>query len=134
VPEILDRVKGYARGVLDSQTKALSEELRKQQAASMLEVTEKFAKLEARVLGDVGGQADEGRAGELGSFRVSSRAADAQVLKKVANRLSDFEAQVATQMTTLQSDLERKITFLSTGERALLLVRKSRGLKMSQSI
>merc|ERR1719155_307453 len=118
VPEILDRVKGYARGVLDSQTKSLSEELRKQQAASMLEVTEKFAKLEARVLSDVGGKADEeGRAGELGSFRVSSRAADAQVLKKVANRLSDFESQVATQMSTLQADLERKITFLSAGDK-----------------
>merc|ERR1719465_390631 len=118
VPEILDRVKGYARGVLDSQTKSLSEELRKQQAASMLEVTEKFAKLEARVLSDVGGKADEeGRAGELGSFRVSSRAADAQVLKKVANRLSDFESQVATQMSTLQADLERKMTFLSAGDK-----------------
>merc|ERR1719201_46692 len=98
---------------------ALSEELRKQQAASMLEVTEKFAKLEARVLSDVGGKPEEeGRAGELGSFRVSSRAADAQVLKKVASRLSDFEAQVATQMSTLQADLERKITFLSAGEKA----------------
>jgi archaellum component FlaC len=118
VPEILDRVKGYARGVLDSQTKALSDDLRKQQAASMLEVTEKFAKLEARVLGDVGAAGTDAGAGELGSFRVSSRAADAQVLKKVASRLSDFEAQVATQMTTLQSDLERKITFLSTGEKS----------------
>merc|ERR1719253_1902203 len=85
----------------------------------MLEVTEKFAKLEARVLSDVGAKPEEeARAGELGSFRVSSRAADAQVLKKVANRLSDFEAQVATQMSTLQADLERKITFLSTGEKS----------------
>merc|ERR1719194_217379 len=83
----------------------------------MLEVTEKFAKLEARVLGDVGAAGTDAGAGELGSFRVSSRAADAQVLKKVASRLSDFESQVATQMSTLQADLERKITFLSTGDK-----------------
>jgi chromosome segregation ATPase len=70
------------------------------------------------VLSDVGAKPEEeARAGELGSFRVSSRAADAQVLKKVANRLSDFEAQVATQMSTLQADLERKITFLSAGDK-----------------
>jgi hypothetical protein len=115
--ELLERVKGYARGVLSSETKAIAEDLRKQQAASMIEVTDKFSKLENRVLSDLGGKEEEGRAGELGAFRVSGRAADAQVLKKVGNRLADFEAQVAAQMSTLQSDLERKLSFMSTGDK-----------------
>merc|ERR1719408_705545 len=51
----------------------------------------------------------------MGKFRMSGKAADTQVLRKVASRLSDFEAQVTAQMTTMQQDFDRKVQFLQSG-------------------
>merc|ERR1719460_1363890 len=108
----LDDVKRYAKGVIQAETQARDEDAKRQRATAQAELNDRFAKLEARVLGEAG--VDDG---ELGQFRISSRAADAQVLKKVASRLSDFEAQVTTQMATMQGDLEKKITFVGSGAR-----------------
>merc|ERR1719460_255221 len=102
---------------MDSQGKAMQEDLRKQHATSMAEVTDRFAKLENRVLSDLGKEEEAVRAGELGGLRTTARSAagDPQVLRKVANRLSDFEAQVSAQMSTMQQDFERKLSFLQSG-------------------
>jgi chromosome segregation ATPase len=117
--EMLDRVKGYARGVMDTQGKAMQEDLRKQHSTAMAEVTDRFAKLESRVLSDLGKEEEERRSPDIGGIRMSARTGDAQVLRKVASRLTDFEAQVSAQLTTMQQDFDRKLSFLQSGSVAV---------------
>merc|ERR1719453_2873534 len=57
----------------------------------------------------------------MGKFRMSGKAADTQVLRKVASRLSDFEAQVTAQMSSLQQDMDKKVAFLASGKDGVLL-------------
>merc|ERR1719473_2673817 len=115
---ILDDVKKYAGGVLDAQSRQLTEDVKKAHAETVSEVNDRFRKLEARILGEVGKE-DEGDA--MGKFRMSGKVADTQVLRKVASRLSDFEAQVTAQMTSIQQDFDKKVAFLSSGKDGPLL-------------
>merc|ERR1719408_803861 len=50
---------------------------------------------------------------------MPARTGDGQVLRKVASRLTDFEAQVSAQLTTMQQDFERKLSFLQSGSAAV---------------
>ena len=61
--------------------------------ALVQDVNERFKKLEARVLSELGGE-EKGQASK----------GDSQLLKKMTNRMSDFEAQVSTQIQQLTQD------------------------------
>merc|ERR1719230_2095497 len=70
----------------------------------------------------------------MGKFRMSGKVADTQVLRKVASRLSDFEAQVTAQMTSIQQDFDRKVQFLASGKDAPL-ERRGKGMdEMTQDV
>merc|ERR1719456_1504152 len=59
-----------------------------------------------------------GDAGEpSGGVRMTGKAGDSQLLKKVTARLSDFEAQVQSQLSMMSQDLEKKLAFLSSQPR-----------------
>jgi len=124
--EVLEDVKRYAGGVIDAQSRALAEDVKKAHASTVLEVNDRFRKLEARILGEVG---KEEESDVPGKFRMSGKAADTQVLRKVASRLSDFEAQVTAQMQSIQQDMDRKVQFLATGKDAPI---ESRGKGMDE--
>merc|ERR1719453_2611147 len=72
----------------------------------------------------------------MGKFRMSGKAADTQVLRKVASRLSDFEAQVTAQMSSLQQDMDKKVAFLASGKDGPLAdATRSKGMdEMSQDV
>ena len=61
--------------------------------ALVQDVNERFKKLEARVLSELGGE-------EKGSQAKG----DSQLLKKMTNRMSDFESQVSAQIQQLTQD------------------------------
>merc|ERR1719498_579215 len=66
--EILEDVKKYASGVIDAQSRALAEDVKKGHADTVLEVNDRFRKLEGRILGEVGKEEpDEG----MGKLRMS---------------------------------------------------------------
>merc|ERR1719265_1125790 len=54
-----------------------------------------------------------------GTVRMGGKAADSQLLKKVTSRMTDFEAQVTSQLQIMQQDVEKKLGFLSTQPRAV---------------
>merc|ERR1719456_640762 len=60
-----------------------------------------------------------GDAGEpSGGVRMTGKAGDSQLLKKVTSRMTDFEAQVTSQLQVMQGDMEKKLSFLSSQPRA----------------
>eukprot|EP00913_Durusdinium_trenchii_P022497 g21134.t1 len=68
------------------------------------DVNERFKKLEARVLSDLGS----------GEGEPKGTKGDSQLLKKMTNRMSDFESQVSAQIQQLTQDVEKKISFLGS--------------------
>merc|ERR1719359_2758424 len=77
----------------------------------MADVNDRFRKLESRVLSET---ATSGDSADAGSTRMSGKSGDSQVLKKVTSRMTDFEAQVTSQM----QDMQKKLTFLGSQPRA----------------
>merc|ERR550514_715168 len=67
---------------------------------------------------------------------MSGKVADTQMLRKVASRLSDFEAQMTAQMTGLQQDFDKKVQFLASGKDGPLSdATRSKGMdEMSQDV
>merc|ERR1740133_401061 len=49
---------------------------------------------------------------------MGGRAGDSQVLKKVTNRLNDFESQVTSQLQVMSQDIEKKLAFLGSNARS----------------
>merc|ERR1711904_298879 len=49
---------------------------------------------------------------------MGGKAGDSQLLKKVTSRMTDFEAQVTSQLQVMQHDIEKKVSFLSSQPRA----------------
>eukprot|EP00931_Biecheleriopsis_adriatica_P071346 TRINITY_DN4520_c0_g2_i1.p1 TRINITY_DN4520_c0_g2~~TRINITY_DN4520_c0_g2_i1.p1 ORF type:complete len:769 (-),score=229.99 TRINITY_DN4520_c0_g2_i1:98-2404(-) len=105
--QVLADVKKYASDVVDSESRELQSSLKKKAEASEADLNDRFKKLESRVLSDLG----SAPAGE-GEARV--KAGDSQLLKKMTNRMGDFESQVTTQLQSLQQDIEKKISFLGS--------------------
>merc|ERR1719359_2485773 len=81
----------------------------------MADVNDRFRKLESRVLSET---ATSGDSADAGSTRMAGKVGDSQVLKKVTSRMTDFEAQVTSQLQGMQQDLEKKISFLGSAPRA----------------
>jgi len=117
--QVLADVKKYASDVVAAETRELQATLRKNTEASQAEVGDRFKKLESRVLSELatggggGGDPEDG----TGKVRLTGKAGDAQLLKKVTNRMSDFEAQVTSQLQVLSQDIEKKISFLGSQPR-----------------
>jgi len=105
--QVLADVKKYAADVVEAESRELQASLKKRSEAAEKDVTDSFKKLESRVLSELGSSGagdDTGRA----------KGGDSQVLKKVTNRMSDFEAQVSAQLQVLAQDVEKKISFLGS--------------------
>ncbi|CAE7462289.1 Scn11a [Symbiodinium necroappetens] len=45
---------------------------------------------------------------------LARRASESQLLKKLTNRISDFESQVASQIQTLTQDVDKKVSFMGS--------------------
>ena len=77
--------------LLPEESREMQSSVSQKSDALVQDVNERFKKLEARVLSELGGE-------EKGSQASKS---DSQLLKKMTNRMSDFEAQVSTQIQQL---------------------------------
>merc|ERR1719159_492891 len=108
----MEDVKKYAANVVTAESQDLKETLRKQADSSMADVQDRFRKLESRVLSELATPGEGG--GDTGMKKVG----DSQLMKKVTSRMTDFEAQVSSQMQVMQADMEKKLSFLSSQPRA----------------
>jgi len=114
--QVLEDVKKYASDVVTASSQDLKDTLKKQADSSAADVSDRFRKLESRVLSELassGGDADAGSAPKVGG-----RVGDSQLMKKVTSRMTDFEAQVSSQLQVMQSDFEKKLTHMSSAPRA----------------
>lgn len=103
--QVLGDVKKYASEVVTQESREMQTAVNQKADALSQDVNERFKKLEARVLSDLGsGEAGEGKASK----------GDSQLLKKMTNRMTDFESQVSTQIQQLTQDVEKKISFLGS--------------------
>merc|ERR1719215_1661219 len=104
----------HATDVVGAESRQLQTQLAQKQQASEADLGDKFKKLEARVLSELatGGGGEDGSGG-------GRRGGDSQLLKKVTNRMSDFEAQVSSQLQVMSQDLEKRIAFLGSQPRAM---------------
>mmetsp|Transcript_54626 Transcript_54626/g.130358 ORF Transcript_54626/g.130358 Transcript_54626/m.130358 type:complete len:799 (-) Transcript_54626:91-2487(-) len=118
---VLADVKKFAADAVSVESEELQGQVRQGIEASSNDMSERFKKLEARVLAELGGSG--GAEGEdpstPGRMRLSGRGADAQLLKKVSNKIGDFEAQVTTQLQAMSQDIDKKLAFLGTQPRAI---------------
>merc|ERR1719335_1464431 len=114
--QVLEDVKKYAGDVVTSQANDLKDTLKKQADSSMADVSDRFRKLESRVMSEMASTGGDG--GDGGAPRMAGKAGDAQILKKVTSRMSDFEAQVTSQLQVMQQDMEKKISYLNTQPKA----------------
>jgi len=114
--QVLADVKKYASDFITAEARDLQGTLKKSSESSQAEVNDRFKKLESRVLSELasGGGAE---ADETGKPRLPGKAGDTQLLKKVTNRMSDFEAQVTSQLQVLSQDMEKKMAFLGSQTR-----------------
>merc|ERR1719201_1623239 len=113
--QVLADVKKYASEVVAVESRQLQDGMKKRADASDGEVNERFKKLESRVLSEL---ATTGGDAEAGGARLPGRAGDSQLLKKVTNRLNDFESQVTSQLQVMSQDVEKKLAFLGSTARA----------------
>ncbi|CAE8643324.1 unnamed protein product, partial [Polarella glacialis] len=115
--QVLQDVKKYASDVVEAESRELQSSSKKRAEATEADVNDRFKKLEARVLSELGGTSASGIAsGGDGDSDSRSRAkqGDSQLLKKMTNRMSDFEAQVAAQLQNLSGDIDKKISFMGS--------------------
>jgi len=106
VEQVLSDVKKYASDVVQAESRDLRTNLRKQSEEDASTLAERFKKLEARVLADLGGSSE--------SSESRPKVGESQLLKKMTNRMSDFESQISTQLQALSQDVEKKISFLNS--------------------
>mmetsp|Transcript_54266 Transcript_54266/g.101912 ORF Transcript_54266/g.101912 Transcript_54266/m.101912 type:complete len:796 (-) Transcript_54266:93-2480(-) len=115
--QVLAEVKKYASDLTSTESRQLQDSLKKRSEAAEADVNDRFKKLESRVLSELasGGGAEP----EQGGVRLSGRAGDSQLLKKVTNRLNDFEAQVSSQLQVMSQDMEKKMAFVGSQARGI---------------
>mmetsp|Transcript_2323 Transcript_2323/g.6839 ORF Transcript_2323/g.6839 Transcript_2323/m.6839 type:complete len:800 (+) Transcript_2323:147-2546(+) len=114
--QVLSDVKKYASDVVNSESRELQGELKKRSEASEANLNDRFKKLESRVLSELasgGGEVDD----VTGKPRLTGKAGDTQLLKKMTNRMTDFEAQVSSQLQVMAQDVEKRIAFLGSQQR-----------------
>mmetsp|Transcript_73973 Transcript_73973/g.209489 ORF Transcript_73973/g.209489 Transcript_73973/m.209489 type:complete len:722 (+) Transcript_73973:131-2296(+) len=114
--QVLADVKKFASDTVSAESRELQSTLKKSSDATQADVNDRFKKLESRVLSELasgGGEVDEAS----GKVRLTGKAGDTQLLKKVTNRMSDFEAQVSSQLQVMVQDMEKKIAFLNSQPR-----------------
>lgn len=114
--QVLNDVKKYASDVVASESRDLHDVSKKQAEATIAGINDRFQKLESRVLSELA--AGGGSADAEGGARASA-GGDRQLLKKITTRLSDFEAQVTSQLQVQQQDIEKKIAFLNNQPRGV---------------
>eukprot|EP00427_Karlodinium_veneficum_P026063 CAMPEP_0169106394 /NCGR_PEP_ID=MMETSP1015-20121227/24314_1 /TAXON_ID=342587 /ORGANISM="Karlodinium micrum, Strain CCMP2283" /LENGTH=778 /DNA_ID=CAMNT_0009167833 /DNA_START=41 /DNA_END=2377 /DNA_ORIENTATION=+ len=112
--QVLADVKKYASEVVAVESRQLQDNMKKRSDAVEGDVNDRFKKLESRVLSELasGGESD------ATGVKMTGRAGDSQLLKKVTNRLNDFEAQVSSQLQVMNQDMEKKLAFLGTQTRS----------------
>jgi len=115
--QVLSDVKKYASDVVGSESRELQAELKRRSEAAEGNLNDRFKKLESRVLSEIasGGGAEVDDA--TGKPRLTGKAGDTQLLKKVTNRMTDFEAQVSSQLQVMSQDIEKRIAFLGSQPR-----------------
>jgi hypothetical protein len=109
--QVLADVKKYSSEVVSVESRQLQDNMKKRTDASEADLNDRFKKLESRVLSELAGAGGDTEAGGRG---VSSRAGDSQLLKKVTNRLNDFESQVTSQLQVMTQDIEKKLSYLGS--------------------
>jgi predicted nucleic acid-binding Zn-ribbon protein len=107
--EALGDVKKFALEQVAKESRDMQADLKKSTEASAADITDRFKKLESRVLSELAGGEDADSRG-----RLSGRGGDSQLLKKVTNRIGDFESQVTSQLAVMSQDIEKKIAFLGS--------------------
>jgi chromosome segregation ATPase len=112
--QVLADVKKYSSEVVAFESRQLQDNMKKRSDASEADINDRFKKLESRVLSEL---ASSGGDVEAGGARMQGRAGDSQLLKKMTNRLNDFEAQVTSQLQVMTQDVEKKLAFMGTQAR-----------------
>jgi len=115
--QVLNDVKKYASDVVAAECRELQSTLTQKAQSSDADLGERFKKLEARVLSELagGGGGGDDSAGAGGMGRKGN---DTQLMKKVTNRLGDFEAQVSSQLQLMTQDIEKKLAFMGSQPRS----------------
>mmetsp|Transcript_40395 Transcript_40395/g.63410 ORF Transcript_40395/g.63410 Transcript_40395/m.63410 type:complete len:770 (-) Transcript_40395:104-2413(-) len=104
--QVLADVKKYASEVVEAESRELQSSLKQRSEAAEHQLNERFKTFSDRLLADAGA----GAATPEGGRKVG----EAQLLKKMTNRMTDFESQVSTQIQQLTQDVEKKISFLGS--------------------
>jgi len=115
---VLTDVKKYASDEVTSASRELQTTLKKSSESTQADINERFKKLEARVLSELasGGTEEDPATGKV---RMAGKVGDSQLLKKVTNRMSDFEAQVSSQLQVMSQDIEKKMAFIGSQQRGV---------------
>mmetsp|Transcript_114696 Transcript_114696/g.228219 ORF Transcript_114696/g.228219 Transcript_114696/m.228219 type:complete len:796 (-) Transcript_114696:154-2541(-) len=116
--QVLSDVKKYASDNVAAESRELQADMRKRAEAAEANVNDKFKKLESKVLSELatgGADTEDVSAGERP--RLVGRSGDAQLMKKMTNRLADFEAQVTSQLQIMSQDVEKRISYLGSQPR-----------------
>lgn len=116
--QVLADVKKYAADTMAAERRDLDDVLKKRVEVIESDVNDKFKKCESRVLTELasmGAETDD----PSGKARLGAKVGDSQIFKKVTNRLSDFEAQVSSQLQVMSQDMEKRFAFLGSQQRGL---------------
>lgn len=114
--QVLNDVKKYASDVVSAEVSNLQSTLTQKAQVTESDLSERFKHLESRVLSELAGSPGAEDPAGAGLMR---KGGDAQVMKKVTSRLSDFEAQVSSQLQLMSQDIEKKLTFLGSQPRSI---------------
>eukprot|EP00929_Paragymnodinium_shiwhaense_P082902 TRINITY_DN4392_c0_g3_i1.p1 TRINITY_DN4392_c0_g3~~TRINITY_DN4392_c0_g3_i1.p1 ORF type:complete len:807 (-),score=268.50 TRINITY_DN4392_c0_g3_i1:92-2512(-) len=112
--QVLTDTKKYAADVVTNESREMQGTLKKRVEAAEADLNDRFKKLESRVLSEISGSGGEAVDPATGQVRLTGKAGDSQLLKKVTNRLNDFEAQVSAQLQAINSDVEKKLAFMAS--------------------
>jgi len=105
--QVLADVKKYASEVVEAESRELQSSLKQRSEAAEHQLNERFRTFSDRLLAETGAA---GSATPEGGRKVG----ETQLLKKMTNRMSDFESQVSSQIQALSHDVEKKIAFLGS--------------------
>jgi chromosome segregation ATPase len=112
--QVLSDVKKYASEVVAVESRQMQDGMKKRADAAEADTNDRFKKLESRVLSELASGGDA----EAGGVRMSGKAGDSQLMKKVTNRLNDYEGQVTSQLQVMSQDIEKKMAFLGSQARS----------------
>ncbi|CAK9083474.1 unnamed protein product [Durusdinium trenchii] len=102
--QVLADVKKYASEVVEAESRELRSSLKQSSEAAEHQLNERFRSFSDRLLEESGTSHPEG----------GRKVGDTQLLRKMTNRMTDFEAQVSSQLQALAQDVEKKISFMGS--------------------